>query len=177
MTIDIYCLPIILQHLHELMPYLHLELEHQLLRELEVRICCQKNLQSLSWHQWIYKNQLPLHGPLTIYGLRMRRKFRKRFPRHRGLAIPTCITARAWRRCIPGSLTSGFLWSRWRGKRSRHSRRIRNPQFYVSGNKPMKITPQTWLWQIQDKHLHVQHFLDNTIILTPHEPQITTNNS
>ena len=27
--------------------------------------------------------------------------------------IPTCITARAWR--MPGSLTSGFLWSRWRG--------------------------------------------------------------
>ena len=29
------------------------------------------------------------------YGLRMRREFRERFPRHRGLAIPTCITARA----------------------------------------------------------------------------------
>ena len=30
-------------------------------------------------------------------GLRMRRECRERFPRHRGLAIPTCITARAWR--------------------------------------------------------------------------------
>ena len=30
--------------------------------------------------------------------------------------------------CMPGSLTSGFLWRRWRGKRSRHSRRMRNPQ-------------------------------------------------
>ena len=38
---------------------------------------------------------------------------------------------------MPGSLTSGFLWSRWRGKRSRHSRRMRNPQLYVSGKKPM----------------------------------------
>ena len=28
-------------------------------------------------------------------GLRMRRECRERFPRHRGLAIPTCITARA----------------------------------------------------------------------------------
>ena len=28
-------------------------------------------------------------------GLRMRRKCRERFPRHRGLAIPTCIKARA----------------------------------------------------------------------------------
>ena len=28
-------------------------------------------------------------------GLRMSRECRERFPRHRGLAIPTCITARA----------------------------------------------------------------------------------
>ena len=26
----------------------------------------------------------------------MRRECRERFPRHRGLAIPACITARAW---------------------------------------------------------------------------------
>ena len=47
----------------------------------------------------------------------------------------TCVTHVAW--CMPGSLTSGLLWSRWRGKRSRHSRHIRNPQFYVSGKRPM----------------------------------------
>ena len=47
----------------------------------------------------------------------------------------TCVTHVPW--CMPGSLTSGFLWSRWRGKRSRHSRRMRNPQFYVSGKRPM----------------------------------------
>ena len=29
----------------------------------------------------------------------MRRECRERFPCHRGLAIPTCITARAWRTC------------------------------------------------------------------------------
>ena len=29
-------------------------------------------------------------------GLRMHRDYRERFPRHRGLAIPACITARAW---------------------------------------------------------------------------------
>ena len=49
----------------------------------------------------------------------MRRKYRERFPRHRGLAIPTWITARASRTCrdcMPGSLSSDFLWSRWRGK-------------------------------------------------------------
>ena len=29
----------------------------------------------------------------------MRRECRERFPHHRGIAIPTCITARAWRTC------------------------------------------------------------------------------
>ena len=43
-------------------------------------------------------------------------------------------------RCMLGSLTSGFLWSRWRGKRSRHSRRMRNPQFYVSGKRPIAFS-------------------------------------
>ena len=46
----------------------------------------------------------------------------------------TCVTHVPW--CMPGSLTSGFLWSRWRGKHFRHSRRIRNPQLYVSGKRP-----------------------------------------
>ena len=36
----------------------------------------------------------------------------------------TCVMRVPW--CMPGSLTRGFLWSRWRGKRSRHSRRMRN---------------------------------------------------
>ena len=47
----------------------------------------------------------------------------------------TCVTHVPW--CMPGSLTSGFLWSRWRGKCSRHFRRMRNQQFYVSGKRPM----------------------------------------
>ena len=47
----------------------------------------------------------------------------------------TCVTHVPW--CMSGSLTSGFLWSRWRGKRSGHSRRMRNLQFYVSGKRPM----------------------------------------
>ena len=42
--------------------------------------------------------------------------------------------------CMPGSLTSGFLWSRWRRKHSRHSRRMCNPQYYVSGKRPMGVT-------------------------------------
>ena len=47
----------------------------------------------------------------------------------------TCVTHVSW--CMPGSLTSGFLWSRWRGKRSRHSWSMHNPQFYVSGKRPI----------------------------------------
>ena len=46
----------------------------------------------------------------------------------------TCVTRVPW--CIPGSLTSGFLWSRWRGKRYLYSRRMRSPQFFVSVNRP-----------------------------------------
>ena len=48
----------------------------------------------------------------------------------------TCVTHVPW--CMPGSLNCVFLWSWWRGKRSRHSRRMRNPQFYVSGKRPMR---------------------------------------
>ena len=33
----------------------------------------------------------------------------------------------------------GFLWSWWRGEPSQHSRCMRNPQFHVSGTRPMGI--------------------------------------
>ena len=33
----------------------------------------------------------------------------------------------------------GIANTRWRGKRSRHSRRMHNPQFYVSGKRPMDM--------------------------------------
>ena len=47
----------------------------------------------------------------------------------------TCVTHVPW--CMLGSLTSSSFWSRWRGKRSRHSRCMRNLQFYVSGKRPI----------------------------------------
>ena len=43
-----------------------------------------------------------------------------------------CVTHMPW--CMSGSLTSGFLWNRWRGK---HTRLMRNPQLYVSGKRPL----------------------------------------
>ena len=39
--------------------------------------------------------------------------------------------------CKPRSLISGFIWRLWRGKRSRHSQRMRDAQFYVSGKRPI----------------------------------------
>ena len=47
----------------------------------------------------------------------------------------TCKTHGPW--CMLGALTSSFFWSQWWGKHSRHSRRMRNPQFYVSGKRSM----------------------------------------
>ena len=34
---------------------------------------------------------------------------------------------------------AGIAEPRWRGKRSRHSQRMRNPQFYGSGKRPMLV--------------------------------------
>ena len=45
----------------------------------------------------------------------------------------TCMTHVPW--CMPGSLTSGFLLSRWQWKGSQDSRRMRNHQFYASGKR------------------------------------------
>ena len=52
------------------------------------------------WWMWNKKDRYKGLLPDTQnYRLRMRRECRERFPRHRGLAIQTCITARAWRTC------------------------------------------------------------------------------
>ena len=48
----------------------------------------------------------------------------------------TCVTHVLG--CMPGSLTNSFLWSRWRGKRSRHSWRMCNPQFCITGKRSME---------------------------------------
>ena len=49
----------------------------------------------------------------------------------------TCVTHVPF--SMPGSLASGFLWSRWWRKRSRHSRCMRNPHFNASGKRPNGI--------------------------------------
>ena len=84
------------------------------------------------------------YGPLARYvklRVRMRRECQERFPRHRRWAIPTCITARASRTCRNAcrdrQLSVSFEIGGG-GKRSRHSRRMRNLQFYVSGKRPIE---------------------------------------
>ena len=86
-----------------------------------------------------------LHGPLIGY-VKSRVVYAPRTP---GTFSPpprvsdpdihhgTCVMHVSW--CTPGSLTSGFLWNRWRGKRSRHSRCMRNPRFFVSDKRPRKF--------------------------------------
>ena len=64
-----------------------------------------------------------------------------------------CVTHVPW--CMPGSLTSGFFWRRWRGKRSRYSWRMRNPQFYVSGWRPIDSTMYS-AWQSSYKETHLR---------------------
>ena len=61
----------------------------------------------------------------------------------------TCVMHVPW--CIPGSLTSGFLLGRWRVKRSRYSRRMRNPQFYLSGKRPMMHPKWQWIYYFPQK--------------------------
>ena len=51
------------------------------------------------------------------------------------------MTHVAW--WMPGSLTCGFIGSRQRGKSSRHSRRMQNPQFCVCGKRPMEMSSLT----------------------------------
>ena len=94
--------------------------------------------------RWLFMHATPhRHGPLTRY-----QKFRVAH----ALGMPgtfspslrvsdpdmhngACVTHVPW--CMPGSFITGFLWNQWRGKCSRHSRRMRNPQFHVSGKRLM----------------------------------------
>ena len=76
----------------------------------------------------------------------------------------TCVTHVPW--CMPGSLTGGFLWSRWRGKRSRHSRRMRNPRFHVSGKRPIVGAVQRTVSGLRNvglpkSHKSLQHISSN----------------
>ena len=107
------------------------------------------------WNQWrfIVSSINPSHGPLARY-VKLRVVHAPGMP---GTFTPpprvsdpdmhhvTCVTHVPW--CMPRSLINGFLWSRWWGKRSRHSRRMHNPRFFVCGKRPMPVSSPI---QIQD---------------------------
>ena len=92
---------------------------------------------------WEDTDSFILHGPLVRYV----KLWNAHAPGMPGTFCPlsrvsdpevhhgTCMTHVPW--CMPESLNNGFLWSRWRGKRSRHSRCMRNRQFYASGKRPI----------------------------------------
>ena len=78
-------------------------------------------------------------------GLRTRRECRKRFPRHHRVNNPdmhhgTCVTHVPG--CMPGLLTSVSFEVGSREKGPRHCRRMRNPQFYVSGKRLIRMSYQ-----------------------------------
>ena len=120
----------------------------------------------LTWGLWYWQKLADrawnlLHGPLARY-VKLRVAHAPGMPgtfsppprvgdpdMHHG----TSVTYVPW--CMPGSLTSGFLWSWWRGKRYRHSRRMHNPQFYVSGKRPMnnQLHPPKWDMIVQSKSI------------------------
>ena len=77
----------------------------------------------------------------------------------------TCVTHAPW--CMPGSLTSDFLWGRSHGEGSRHSRRMRNPQFYVSGKRPMGPWPpfRKRYFQMYFNEWKVLHFYWKSLFL------------
>ena len=76
----------------------------------------------------------------------------------------TCVTHVPW--CMPGLLTRAFLWSRWRGKCSRHARRMRNPQFCVSSKRPI---PGTCTWSFCAAHGELDDNRHRLIVcLCPH---------
>ena len=95
------------------------------------------NVMQLDGMGWIDSN-LVLHGPLTRYAkLRVARALGMSGTFSPPLQVSdpdihhgTRVTHVPW--CMPGSITSSFLWS------SRYSRRMRNPQFWVFGKRPMR---------------------------------------
>ena len=75
----------------------------------------------------------------------MRRECWERFPRHRlqrkPLVSDRSRSRQASRHVRHASVVMhvGIANPQWRGKRSRHFRRMRNPQIYVSGKKALEM--------------------------------------
>ena len=79
----------------------------------------------------------------------------------------TCVTHVSW--CMSGTLTCCFLWSQWWGKYSRHSWRMRNPQFYLSDKRPI-----TWVNVDQDHRCHMASLCHSELKPNPTMPNVST---
>ena len=105
------------------------------------KVSCPYSLQRVIYCQCNISSRL--YGPLARY-VKLRIAHAPEMP---GAFFPsprvsdpgkhpgTCVTHMPW--CMPGPLTSDFLWGHCRVKRSRHSRRMHSPQLYVSDKRPM----------------------------------------
>ena len=79
----------------------------------------------------------------------------------------TCVTHVPW--CMSGSLTSGFLWSRWRGKRSRYPGACATRTFTYLVRGPCYTGPRyeessiLWstVWLAYPKHDHIIQTFDS----------------
>ena len=67
----------------------------------------------------------------------MRRECRERLPRHRLQKKPTISDPGM--RHARALMHVGIANTRWRGERSRRSRRMHDPQLYVSGKRPVGV--------------------------------------
>ena len=122
-------------------------------------VCCGIVGRRVTWkHGNCIENDSKAYGPLANY-VKFRVAHALGTPRvsdtymHHG----TCVTHVSW--CIPGPLTSGFLWSWCRGKRSWHSRCMRNPQFYVSGKRRSRGVWLVYNVFVGECHVYPHHIL------------------
>ena len=76
------------------------------------------------------------------------------FKGNRLWAIPVCITRHA-----RAMMDVKIAHPRWRGKSSQYSRGMRNPQFYVSGKRPILLNSCGYIYPFPPEMLH-WHWID-----------------
>ena len=97
--------------------------------------------------------QVQYHGPLTRY-IKLRVALAPGMPGK--FSPPPTSNETAGYRDARAVMHVGIVNPRFLGKRSRHSRRMRNPQFYVSGKRPIETT------RIHGLHKSTRHWYDHS---------------
>ena len=93
--------------------------------------------QVLSLVTWIVTTvtELSAHGCNYLIYFILQRLHMKPLVSDPGMHHGTCVTKKNTR----AMMHAGNAKPPWRGKRSHHSRLIRNPQYYISDKRPMEI--------------------------------------